>query len=82
MVNIVFLFTGMSPSQSQNFFVVIEDEIVLKTKTFTNALVYSFCCFYVFSLQFPKQAESTFNFIQRYEYLELYFVKILCISFA
>ena len=59
------IFEGMSPTQAREFFVVIEDEVVAKTETFTNALLYAFCCFYVFSLQYPKQAESTFNFIQR-----------------
>ena len=56
---------GNSPATSSLFHVIIEDEVATETSSFNIALAYCYAFFFVFSIAFPKTAESTMEFIHR-----------------
>ena len=52
-------------STSKEFFVCIEKQVAEKHSNFLHALVYQFCSFYVFNLEYPEGNVMTMEFFQR-----------------
>lgn len=44
----------------------LEGSVAGKFKDFFSAIVYSFCCFFVFNMEYPRAMAITYEFIQRW----------------
>ena len=67
--------TGAKPSprvaafltdQKSQYFVVTEKKVLCEVPSFQDALFYTFACYYVFNLAYPKECEKVLFFFQDY----------------
>ena len=61
-----FFSTGESPLSATAFMVAADQEVIMDNlKSFTDALVGMFICFYVFNMHYPVELRATMEFLQR-----------------
>lgn len=59
-------YTGESPLSATTFMVAADQEVVIDNlKSFTDALVGMFMCFYIFNMHYPVELGATMEFLQR-----------------
>lgn len=51
---------------SAKFSVVVEDVIIMHTNNFVDAYSALMASFYVFNLEYPRELQGTFSFVQKY----------------
>jgi len=59
-------FVWATSGTSKEIYVVVEKVVVYKFASFVVAMVYSFCCYFVLDMEYPKKAALTLEFFQRY----------------
>ncbi|KAG1688811.1 hypothetical protein GQR58_007928 [Nymphon striatum] len=47
-----------------DYFIILENECIIRTNKLTDALILTFMLFYVFCLEYPKRVCSTLKYIQ------------------
>lgn len=62
----VLFFTGESPLSASAFMVEMDQEMIMdNVKSFTDALVGMFMCFYVFKMHYPVELGATMEVLKR-----------------
>lgn len=61
-----FFSTGESPLSATALMVPVDQEVVMDNlKSFTDALVGMFMCFYIFNIHYPEELGATMVFLRR-----------------
>lgn len=63
----MFFVLGQDLHHARNVYnVVINKEIVIHAESFSNGLLTTFLCYYVFGIVYPQEIEGTLEAIQRW----------------
>jgi len=49
---------------SSQFFVILEKDIVLKSRSFLGSVFFMFILYYIFWLEYPEKAKCTMKYLQ------------------